>query len=225
LWIVHKKKAIFTIGKAHGVEEPQPMDQVTSEVGEEVLSRLRKDDTRRPIARAITAISSVPGTDTILTGSWDGWIRVWKLTDDKRALISHGVVGGYEGSYLPNGLSVISSLKQPTEPGLDLVKGDNLHPQHPVRGVVNSLAVWERRKHNDGDTTGLCIVAATGKEPRLGRWRKFGDGARNGAVVFEVPLYPPFYPAVASETTEETIGQSDHTIIGDNEHDTNRTLV
>ena len=63
-----------------------------------------------------------------------------------------------------------------------------------IRGFINSLAVFERRKelHNafggkkEGDTQGLCVVVGTGKEPRLGNWTKAPKG-RNGAMVFEVP--------------------------------------
>ena len=52
-----------------------------------------------------------------------------------------------------------------------------------VKGVVNDLALFERgEKGKDG----LCVVAAVGKEHRLGRWKKI-SGGRNGAVVFEIP--------------------------------------
>ena len=65
----------------------------------------------------------------------------------------------------------------------------------PVRGVVNSLAVFERRKETisefggkkEGECRGICIVAGTGKQMRLGRWMKV-HGGKNGAVVFEVPV-------------------------------------
>ncbi len=179
LWSVHRKKPMFTIEKAHGVEEPDPLEKVSSEIGEEVLERLRKADTRRPIARGITALATVSGTDVVVSGSWDGWVRVWKVSDDKRVLLPFGVVGKPVG-FINGGI------------------GNGEHEKDregPVRGVINSLAVFERRKETqsefggkkDGDTVGFCIVAGTGKEMRLGRWRKFPSG-KNGAVVLEVPL-------------------------------------
>jgi ribosomal RNA-processing protein 9 len=84
----------------------------------------------------------------------------------------------------------------------------------PLRGIVNDIAVFERRGPGfksassksdlgpgslNSETRGLCIVAALGKEHRLGRWKVFNAndnknngrsavGGRNGAVVFEVPF-------------------------------------
>jgi len=188
LWSVHRKKPVYIIEKAHGVEEPQPLEMVSSEIGEEVLERLKKADTRRPIAREITALASVPGTDVVVSGSWDGWVRMWKVSDDKRSLLSLGAVG--------------KPVQEPTNMLTDGALANGHQSEHnkdanegPVRGVINSLAVFERRKETqnefggkqEGDTTGLCIVAGIGKEMRMGRWRKFRKG-RNGAVVLEVPL-------------------------------------
>ena len=88
--------------------------------------------------------------------------------------------------------------------------------QPPLNGIVNDIAVFERRglettkygadprdkskPHPDAAAPpGLCIVVALGKEHRLGRWKVFNSidrrnnggsnaGGRNGAVVFEVPF-------------------------------------
>lgn len=192
LWSVHRKKPVFTIEKAHGAEEPEPLEKVSSEIGEEVLARLKKVDTRRPIARWITALARVPGTDVVVSGSWDGWVRIWKVSDDKRSLLSFGVVGKREQQGIANGLT---NGSLPNGDGDFASHEGRNHEEGPVRGVINSLAVFERRKEThdefggrrEGDTTGLCIVAGTGKDMRLGRWRKFSKG-KNGAVVLEVPL-------------------------------------
>ena len=185
LWNVHRKKSLFTIERAHGTEDPEPLEKVSSEVGEQVLERLKKADTRRPIARGITALASVPGTDVVVSGSWDGWVRVWKVSDDKRSLLPFGVLGSGEeksANVLTNGALHNGEYEKNSQEGY-------------LKGVINSLAVFERRKQTlnefggskEGDTAGLCIVAGTGKEMRLGRWRKFPKG-KNGAVVLEVPL-------------------------------------
>jgi ribosomal RNA-processing protein 9 len=196
LWSVHRKKPVFTIEKSHGVEGPEPLEKVSSEMGEEVLERLKKADTRMPIARGITALASIPGTDVVVSGSWDGWVRVWKVSDDKRSLLASGVVGQKPepkpANPLTNGTLENGDLAEYEKDTKDAEEG-------PVRGVINSLAVFERRKQTqnefggkkDGDTIGLCIVAGTGKEMRLGRWRKFPK-AKNGAVVLEVPLLKQF---------------------------------
>ncbi len=183
LWDMRRKKPQYVVHTAHGVDEPAPMEDVTSEVDLEVIARLKKDDTRRPIPRQITALATVPGTDIVISGSWDGWIRAWKMADDKRSLIPQGVVGKHDEVVAATDGAEVNQKSATT-----LGKG-------PVRGIINSLAVFERRKlisnefggTKEGECLGLCIVAGTGKEMRMGRWQKVSDG-KNGAVVVEVPL-------------------------------------
>jgi ribosomal RNA-processing protein 9 len=197
LWSQHKKKALFTIQLAHGVDDPPPFEDVTSEADPKVIEEQKKHDTRRPIPRAITALVTLPGTDIILSGSWDGWIRVWKLSDDKRSILSHGVLGVETEPHtdLPNGHAESEAVVNGVDHAPDRDETTSPESNKSIRGIINGLAVFERRKElkdafgmtREGETIGLCIVAGTGKEPRLGRQMKIGDG-RNGAVVFEVPL-------------------------------------
>ena len=189
LWSMHKKKGLYTVHTAHGVDEPSPLEDVTSESDPKIIEELKTVDRRRPIPRAITALVALPGTDVVLSGSWDGWIRAWKVSDDKRSLISMGVVGqGEETSAAADGHGHVNGVLQ--------AEGEIKAEQGPVKGIINSLAVFERRKGirnefggtKEGECQGLCIVAGTGKEHRLGRWMKMPQG-KNGAVVLEVPLY------------------------------------
>lgn len=193
LWSQHKKKALSTIETAHGVDLPPPLEDVTSESDPKIIEALKTRDRRRPIPRAITALAALPGTDVILSGSWDGWIRVWKLSDDKRALLPLGVLGFDDlRTDAMNGHSVNDDEHTP------LLNGNftEVGQRGPIRGIVNGLAVFERRKElkdafgvtREGESQGLCIVAGTGKELRLGRQTKV-EGGRNGAMVFEVPLH------------------------------------
>lgn len=185
LWSMHKKKALFTIQTAHGVDDLPPLEDVTSEADAKIIEELKKSDRRRPRPRAITALAALPGTDVILSGSWDGWIRAWKLSDDKRTLISLGVLGQPSTELQMNGIG--------HEDEVDAAHQRNA--SGPIRGIVNSLATFERRKEivnefggqKEGECQGLCVVAGIGKEPRLARWMKLPHG-RNGAVVFEVAL-------------------------------------
>jgi ribosomal RNA-processing protein 9 len=50
-----------------------------------------------------------------------------------------------------------------------------------VPGVINDLSIFER---GDKGKDGLCVVAAVGKEHRLGRYKTYKG--KNGAVVLEV---------------------------------------
>lgn len=189
LWSMFKKKAQFTIQTAHGVDEPPPLEDVTSESDPKIIEELKRVDGRRPIPRAVTAIAAIPGTDVVLSGSWDGWIRAWKLSDDKRTLISLGCVGDTSQSQAFTNGHVNGGEDAEVPPA------SHEKAVGPVKGVVNSIAVLERRKEivnefggkKEGECLGLCILAATGKELKLGRWMKFPKG-KNGAVVFEVPL-------------------------------------
>ena len=195
LWSQFKKKTLFTVEAAHGVDQPPPFEEVTSELDPKVIEEHKKEDTRKPMPRAITALVALPGTDVILSGSWDGWVRVWKLSDDKRSLLALGVLGaGEDGVALSNGHEPNATND---EEGTLQVNGDHSPGavRGPIRGAINGLAVFERRKElrdafgvtREGETQGLCVVAGTGKELRLGRWTKFEKG-RNGAMVLEVPL-------------------------------------
>jgi ribosomal RNA-processing protein 9 len=189
LWSIHKKKALFTIQLAHGAEEPEPLEQVSSETDPEVLARLKKDDKRRPIPRGITALATVSGTDIVLSGSWDGWVRVWKVSDDKRSLSPQGVLGKFDNTNE-------SSPETNGHPnGTSEERASVMQDVGPIKGVINSMAVFERRKEmqnefgakKDGESLGLCVIIGTGKEMRLGRWKKVMNG-KNGATVLEVPI-------------------------------------
>ena len=54
---VKRKKPVWTQATAHGVDE----------FGS---------------ARWITAMSAIPFSDIFCTGSWDGWVRLWRMADD-----------------------------------------------------------------------------------------------------------------------------------------------
>jgi ribosomal RNA-processing protein 9 len=191
LWSIHKKRPLFTVPLAHGADKPESLEHVSSETDPEVLARLTKDDKRRPIPRGITALATVPGTDIVLSGSYDGWIRVWKVSDDKRTLSPQGVLGKFEDSSDPS---------EETNGHLNGIGDERTSPTQnagPIKGVVNSLAVFERRKETqnefgakkDGESLGICVVVGTGRELRLGRWNTFANG-KNGALVLEVPIRP-----------------------------------
>jgi ribosomal RNA-processing protein 9 len=115
-------------------------------------------------------LRALPYSDVILSGSWDGHIKVWKLSEDKRSLEPAGALCEplVRDSQEFNGVS--DDSHDETQPWL-------------VKGIVNDISVFER---GDRGRDGLCVVAAIGKEHRLGKWKKV-KGARNGAVVFEIP--------------------------------------
>lgn len=72
LWSIHKKKPIFIQHVAHGFYPELLADDQESEI---------KPKLRRP--RWITALVAVPFTDMFVSGSSDGYVRVWRLRAHK----------------------------------------------------------------------------------------------------------------------------------------------
>lgn len=160
LWSVQKKKPVFTIPLAHGLDPAMGPEEYSANVDPGT-----KVPERQP--RWITALATVPLSDLIFSGSWDGEVRVWKISEDKRRLEGVGVIGRAESTAAPDAERDGSST-------------DGEQPS--IRGYVNDLSVFER---GDRGRDGLCVVAAIGAEPRLGRWKTMES--KNGAVVMEVP--------------------------------------
>lgn len=177
LWNVHKKKAVHVYPLAHGVEEPAPLEEVSPEEFPEEKER------GKPLARWVTALQAIPFSDCFVSGSWDGYVRVWKVSKDKRRIEPLGRVGCKELlSDAVGGVEdlTMEDLKKEAEA---LENSDGVGEEGRIQGTINDLAIMdvgERAKH------GVVVVAAVGKENRLGRW-KVDDQAKNLAVLFEVP--------------------------------------
>ncbi|KAL4944911.1 hypothetical protein BDV06DRAFT_186104 [Aspergillus oleicola] len=211
LWSIHKKKPLYTIPNAHGFDPLPPLEDHSPEVDRETA--LRNARFLRPMPRWITALTTVPGTDVVLSGSWDGWVRAWKVSEDKKTIIPLGSVGG--GSTDPDAPDTPSKqLEQSLAFANPRQSLTNAHEGEPVvKGVVNGIAVFERRaetakpgqvpskskstqQNNTPEVRGLCIAVAIGKEHRLGRYKCYANNyskgptpeGRNGAMVFEVPF-------------------------------------
>lgn len=222
LWSVHKKKPLHTIPLAHGLDPLPKIEELSAENDASVAARAARSVRQCP--RWITALAAVPGTDVVLSGSWDGWIRAWRVSEDKKHIIPIGPVGDSNSTPRPLNTKLRFDDENDTSAmDIDQREQESVVAAEPLlKGVVNDIAVFERRgttasgkaddkssskkkeggKKTKGDPKtsasepeprGLCIVAALGKEHRLGRWKNFGGkgdvaGGKNGAVVFEVPF-------------------------------------
>jgi ribosomal RNA-processing protein 9 len=163
LWSVQRKKPLFVQPLTHGRDPPLRPDEMSA--NHDAATSV-KPGPRLP--RYVTALATVPFADLILTASWDGWIRAWKIGADKRSIESVGKIG-----------------RVPLDEDVEMANGDNANNKDPIliRGIVNGLSVQER---GDRGKEGLCVVAAVGKEPRVARWMSSGK-VKNGIYVFEVP--------------------------------------
>ena len=178
LWSTLRKKPVFTIPLAHGADEPLTLEQAYAEQDLNGMETGRTDKKRpgRRKPRWITALATIPLSDINVTGSWDGYLRLWRVTPDRRRIEALGSIG--RSSPLHTSLA-----------------NGQTGEQKPVKGVVNGIAVVERSEKTSVGTNkegvGLCVVAAVGKEHKLGRWELLseegGKGVKNGAVVFEIP--------------------------------------
>jgi ribosomal RNA-processing protein 9 len=160
LWSVNRKKPLFVQPLTHGRDPPLPPDQMSANHD---AATSFKPGPRLP--RYVTALATVPYADLILTASWDGWIRAWKISGNKRSIEPVGKIG-----------------RIPAVEDEEIVNGDSNENGALIRGIVNGLSVQER---GDRGKEGLCVVAAVGKEPRLARW--MSAKVKNGIYVFEVP--------------------------------------
>ena len=147
LWDINKKKPVFSVPLAHGVTIPEPTSS------EDTADALRPTGDPQPCW--ITALATLALTDVVVSGSWDGQIKMWQVSEDKRRL-------GYVSTLGP-------------------VTG-----KANARGLVNDLRILER---GQGSQEGICVLAAIGREHRLGRW-KYEAQWRNEAMVYEILRSP-----------------------------------
>lgn len=172
LWSVQKKKPVYIEPIAHGIERPLDPKEASAEQDPD------PQVVPPPTPRWITAIKTIPYSDVILTGSWDGHIRVWQLSEDKRRIEFRGVL---------------------STPGEEEKEEDGA--PGPIAGVVNDIAVFER---GDRGKDGLCVAVAVGREHRLGRWNPPVKAGRNGGVVFEIPrIQRPVVNGAGGSSDEE----------------------
>jgi ribosomal RNA-processing protein 9 len=161
LWVIHKKKPVFTLPLAHGIEQPLESEEASAEADPE------KRIVPQPQPRWITALATIPYSDVILSGSWDGQVRAWRVSEDKKRIEAMGALGSSEAPVVNGANGHVQSSEE---------------PRLVVRGVINDISVFER---GDRGKDGACVVVAVGKEHRMGRWKKVQG--KNGGVVFEVP--------------------------------------
>lgn len=169
-------KPIYTVGVAHGKNPPLAPTAHTAE----------SDPSPVPIPapqpRPITALQAIPYSDTFFSGSYDGFVRVWKVSADKKKIERVGCLG------IPN--------SKPTTTDEDATSSSSstalITPPTPnIKGVINGISIYEHEVLNPSTglkkSTGEIYVAiALGKEMRLGRWLNLKGEGRNGGMVWQV---------------------------------------
>lgn len=184
LWSIAKKKPLHVYPLAHGLDPPPTGEEYYADAdakGKEVKVPWRP--------RWITALKALPYTDLFLSGSWDGAIRVWRVSKDTRKIEPMGTMGRtHNEGEEADPLASLKAAYEEHDSGSSVTLNGDTTPEQArlVKGVINDIDVFER---GDRGKDGLCVVVATGKEHRMGRWLK--QPGKNGAVVFEVKKKPP----------------------------------
>lgn len=83
LWSTQKKKALARLPITHGIDR---VFQVSAEE-DEALGNMSPEN-----ARWITAIATVPYSDLVLSGSWDGALNIYQVSADNRRLAQLGSI-------------------------------------------------------------------------------------------------------------------------------------
>lgn len=157
LWNITKKKPIFTKQLAHGINEH-------ASESEGVIGT----------ARWITALATLPYGDVFASGSWDGSIRLWRIDERVR---SFSQIATIDAPGFVNSLQLTAPALRPTK---------ETHVT-PVNTVVKGSKKGGEAAGEQKQEKALIVVAATSKEPRLGRWMRFKD-AKDGALVAVIPM-------------------------------------
>jgi len=183
-WAINKKKPIFTVSVAHGKPDPLPPSRYTAE--SDVSTSAFPPPPSQP--RPITALAAVPYSDTFFSGSHDGYVRVWRISSDKKRIEPIGRLGIPDNPAPSMGDAVVEEGAKTAVSSKTAPTPVKVNP--PARGVVNGISVFETGEKRDvrgGGVAGdhLYVVVALGKEMRLGRWLKVPG--KNGAVLFKVP--------------------------------------
>lgn len=138
----------------------------------------------QPTPRWITALKAIPYTDLFVSGSWDGYVRVWRITagGDKAA-------PDQDAGSTQRRIESVGVLGDKSSPVLTEINGTKKSSgtAAPIHAIINDLSIFCRGTRGED---GVSVVAALGNETRLGRWKKVDGGGRkgNGACVWEVPL-------------------------------------
>jgi ribosomal RNA-processing protein 9 len=159
LWSINKKKPIHTIPIAHGLNPPLKPEDYSSEQDP------NPNPPCPPQPREITALHAIPYSDLFFSGSYDGYVRVWKVSEDKKKIIPLGRLGVKEAEDLEENVEQAHTVE--------------VAEDVPVKGVINGIDVFETE---DRKSDTLTIAVCTGKEMRLGRWMK-GPGKNGGYVI------------------------------------------
>ena len=205
LWSIHKKKAIFTKLKCHGPgasillngqEAKASMDTMTGST----------DPSCDTVCSWITALAAIKYSDLFISGSADGYLRLWKLSHTKKSftLVNCVPVDGFINDlvlfHAPS-LSLYNSRDGTSNEISGGVGGEMVvvkdtaaaapeEEKESRSGVAQRILEKEKqaqlaKRRVDRMKPEVYVAAAVGMEHRLGRWWRM-KGVKNSVHVLSL---------------------------------------
>jgi ribosomal RNA-processing protein 9 len=181
LWSLSKKKPIFTVAVAHGYHRTETQTEGTIQS-----------------PRWITSLACLPYGDVFASGSWDGQIRLWRLSSSLRtfSFLYQVPVEGFINSLqlvMPS-RSVLKKQGAVVEQEAWRRKGGLTGGVKKVFDEVTEETHQEGQNGTTPTTNGtstpssvLLLAAGVGQEPTRGRWMRIKE-AKNGAILLPIPI-------------------------------------
>lgn len=131
------------------------------------------------LPRWIIAVAALPYGDIIASGSWDGQIRIWALDDElrsfefKASIPAAGFINSICTFSIPSSHQIsIQDWKTRAEQSRQ-AKADRMDVE--LTSVPKPKASASTKSLSD-----VMLVAAVGREMKLGRWRKPNQEQNHG---------------------------------------------
>lgn len=184
LWSTHKKKSIFTKLKCHGPGAAVLLNGQESKLPSSSMTG-STDPSCDTVCSWITALAAIKYSDFFVSGSADGYLRLWKVSSTKKsfALVNCVPVSGFINDlvlFQAPALSLYTSSGDGDEDkGGEEVDQTAPLPSsslgHKVSGVAQRILEKEKlaqaaKARQAKMKPEVYVAAAVGREHRLGRW-------------------------------------------------------
>lgn len=148
LWSTQKKKPVYIVDQAHGVDEPMAAAAASAETD---ASRV---EIPPPQPRYITALTAVPYSDLFMTGSWNGEIKMWQLASDFRSFKCVQTITGIKGF-----INRIAITEQATGPnGKQSTESKSKQAKLSIVAAVSKELKFGRWKTNKKGKNGIVLL-------------------------------------------------------------------
>ncbi|KAJ3411630.1 pre-rRNA processing protein [Chytridiales sp. JEL 0842] len=172
LWTVTRKKPLYTRLKAHGIDAIET-GGITQEEKDKRASMSGGLD-----CNWITSLATVRYSDMFASGSADGFVRLWRLAENKR---SFSLLTSIPMTGFINGLRFFEAPPVPKIEELDETSDEPNGATNSAKQLTSAAArraAARAAAEKKAVPNVLYLAAAVGQEHRLGRWWKL-KGVRN----------------------------------------------